>query len=92
MLNNNYINANSNPFASTTKKIGGNTVDPSTAKLSTKTTAVGGSGKGMSAGAQNALSAVGSIAGAFSNMNGSLDEGSAQTRESIRGAIGQFGP
>jgi hypothetical protein len=38
------------------------------------------------------LQAVGSIAGSFSNMNGSLDEGSAQMRESIRGAIGQFGP
>ena len=38
------------------------------------------------------LSMVGNIAGQFSNMNGSLDNASAQAREGIRGAIGQMGP
>lgn len=38
------------------------------------------------------LSMVGNIAGQFSNMNGSLDDASAQAREGMRSAIGQFGP
>lgn len=38
------------------------------------------------------LSMVGNITGQFSNTNGSLDEQSAQAREGVRSAIGQFGP
>lgn len=38
------------------------------------------------------LSMVGSVAGQFSNLNGSLDESTAQTREGLRSAIGQMGP
>ena len=38
------------------------------------------------------LSMVGNIAGQFSNMNGSIDDSTAQAREGVRGAIGQMGP
>lgn len=38
------------------------------------------------------LSMVGNIAGQFSNINGSIDDSTAQAREGIRGAIGQMGP
>ena len=38
------------------------------------------------------LSMVGNIAGQFSNINGSIDDFTAQAREGMRGAIGQMGP
>ena len=38
------------------------------------------------------LSMVGNIAGQFSNMNGGIDDSTAQAREGMRGAIGQMGP
>ena len=42
--------------------------------------------------ASSALSTVGSMAGQFSNTNGSLDDSSAQAREGMRNTIGQMGP
>ena len=38
------------------------------------------------------LSVVGTVAGQFSNTQGSIDDATAQAREGMRGAIGQMGP